>query len=165
MNTGTWRVTTGIKVQSSSMPAGTNSRERANFGDGVVSDLAYGVGEDRYDIGVDVIRTIAVSGTLTIDLFGGVDLLDKFSRGANFRLIKSLWIGVESGGDSNGVRIGAAVSDAWLANFGATTHTWDVFPDGPPWLIGSPAGLVVSATSKNLLLTNQSTTDAGFMRS
>ncbi len=142
------------------MPPGTDSRNRITIGDGNVQSLAYGVGDSRFDIPVDVVRTIVASGTLTIDLFGGVDLLDRFGRGANFRKVKSLSIHVDDGGDSNGVRIGGAGSNAWLANFGATTGTWDIFPDGPPMLIGSPAGITVSSTSKNLLLTNRSSTSA-----
>ncbi len=161
MNAGTWRTTTGFKLQASDLPPGASSRNRVNVGDGSVQAFAYGVGPDnRFDLPIDELRVIAAGSSLTLDLFGGVDLLDRFRRGANIRSVKDVLIRIESGGDTNGVRIGGAGSNAWLANFGTTADTWDIFPSGPPFQAGLPTGIAVTATSKNLLLTNRSGTTA-----
>jgi hypothetical protein len=53
-----------------------------------------------------------------------------------------------------GVRIGGAASNEWVGFFAAAGDKALIFPGGPPFLAGSPAGVAVGTSTKNLLIEN-----------
>jgi hypothetical protein len=59
-----------------------------------------------------------------------------------------------SGGDTSGVIVGAAASNEWVGFFGASGDTLTIYPSGPPFAVGSPAGVAVGTTTKNLKIAN-----------
>lgn len=140
-------------------PANTLADPTASSGGSVTQSLNYGTGSGFVDVFCAGEFAIGPNASLTLNLFDGgattADLTTVFGAAANLQLVKSLTIGVISGGDASGVRVGGAASNPWAGFWGST---FDIFPAGPAPPFGSPAGAVVSGTAKNLKITNQSTT-------
>jgi hypothetical protein len=121
--------------------------------------LAYGSsGSGNENLIVCVDKTLTQAGgatpTATYDLYTGTDLPDLGGLTAAFRFIRWYSVHVISGGDTAGVQVGGAASNAWPAFFSASTAKALCFPGGPPVLGGSPAGVAVGASTKNLLIEN-----------
>lgn len=128
---------------------------------GTAQTCSFGTGSGAVNIVCSAEYILSASGTLTIDLYsGGVtssDLPDLFNGAAPFRLVKGLSVEIVDGGDTSGVRVGGAASNEWVGFFAAAGDKYLIFPGGPSFLGGSPAGVAVTSTTKNLLIENLST--------
>lgn len=120
----------------------------------------YGTASSQADILCAGDFDIPAGGTLTIDIYTGSDLPNVFGGAAPFRTLRSVLFAITAGGDSSGVVVGNAASNANQMFFGAQTHTWTIFPSGPPLVGGSDAGVAVDATHKNINLHNAGAADA-----
>lgn len=116
--------------------------------------LQYGTGSGYIDREIITDRAIPASSSVTYDLYTGTDLVGLQDESAPFRTVKYLEISVLSGGDTSGVRIGGAASNEWVGFFVAAGDKQDIFPSGPPFVVGSPAGKAVTSTTKNLKIEN-----------
>lgn len=117
--------------------------------------LTFGTASGQADILCAAQYTLAGAGTQTFDLFAN-GIPDVFGGAANFRKLKSIAIAIVSGGDASGLIIGAAASNATPLFFGNQNDTWTISPNGPAFLGGSPDGVVIDATHRNLKITNGS---------
>ncbi len=106
--------------------------------------------------------TLASAATLTLDLYVGTDFKNLFGQTAAFRKLRSIVVAISSGGDAAGLRIGNAASVPCGLFFGAVTQTWTIFPSGPPFLGGSPAGVTLTTMAKNLMIENTSAVSITF---
>jgi hypothetical protein len=101
---------------------------------------------------------IAAGASLTLNLYDGgttsSDLTTQYGEAANLRLARFIYIAIVDGGDTAGVTVGNAASNAFVGGFDSATSTKTIYPDGPPHMDGSPAGFTVSSTQKNLKILN-----------
>lgn len=151
MTGGTLRFASSAKVSGKL----SNGAKYAGSDPNVVS-LAYGTSSAQADIIVQRTRTLNAATAETLDLYsgGGTTLNDLFDDVAAFRKVKFLSISVDSGGDTSGVRIGAANTNEWVGFFDAAGDMIKIFPGGPPFAVGSPAGVAVGSTTKHLKIEN-----------
>lgn len=126
------------------------------------STLEFGTTTSKADILCAGEFKLTTGATLTLDLYTGTDFKDLFGYTAAFRKIKGIFVSITSGGDASGLTIGGAASNANKLFFGTQNDTWTIYPSGAPFAGGSPAGVVVDSTHKNLLLTNNSAVDIIF---
>lgn len=119
-----------------------------------ITSLTYGTTSGKVDLITVSDRTINAASSATYDLYTGTDLKDLDGLTCAFRKVKYIEVMIVSGGDTSGVVVGNAAADAWASFFGAATHTHTIFPSGPPYLGGSPAGVAVGTTTKNLKVAN-----------
>lgn len=124
----------------------------------VVASLLFGAASGQMNLLVCQSRGLQAGASETLDLFTGTDAKDIDGQTAAFRLLKWAIFWVIAGGDSTGVTVGNAASNAQLMTLGGTTPTATIYPSGPPLLLGSPAGSVVDASHKNLKVLNNSPT-------
>lgn len=129
---------------------------------GASGELSFGTGTGGANLVCAGEFILAASASLEIDLYSGgttaSDLTDVFTGAAPFRLVKGLSVEIVSGGTASGVRVGGATANEWIGFFEAAGDSLDIFPSGPPFAVGSPAGKAVGATTKKLRIENLSTT-------
>ncbi len=142
-----------IDPQGTASPSGLESPSADAQGTGSQT-LSYGTSSGAADILCAGDFTLAAAGTVEWDLFTGTDFKDVFGQTAAFRKLRGLFIAITDGGDTAGVTIGDAATDPNPLFFGAVDQTWTIFPDGPPMMGGSPAGVAVAGATSNLLITN-----------
>lgn len=116
--------------------------------------LTFGTGESAFDHAVARDKTIAAGSSVTWDLYTGTDLTGPADETCAFRRVRHVEVQVIDGGDSSGVRIGGASSNEWVGYFAAAGDQYDIFPGGPSWRGGSPAGKAVGSTTCNLKVEN-----------
>lgn len=155
MNRARWTVATTLQATARDAMPGAPAAPPYRFADATQQALVGGCGAGKADAFVVATRFLPALTAQTWDLFAS-DFLTVFGRRAYFRVVRSLLVWVEDGGDSSGVRIGNAAADPWGANFGAVTQTATIWPGagGTPWAVGSTAGIPVTATSRNLMVEN-----------
>ncbi len=165
---GRTTVSTTVAIQAT-IPApgsaiGNTLRDRvANPAGGATQTLPYGTSIGQADVFCDGEYAIAAGASLTLNFYDGGttvnDLTTSFGVAANLRVVRSVVVGVkpETGGTS-GVTVGGAAANEWVGFFGAAGDTAVIFPDGPALAMGSPAGVAVTSTTKNLKLLNNSST-------
>lgn len=119
-----------------------------------ITTLNFGVGSGYVDRSCVKDIAIPAGSSVTLDLYTGTDLPALQEEAAPLRRVKFLKVAVLSGGDTSGVRIGGAASDEWVGYFAAAGDKFDIFPGGPPFSVGSPAGKDVGATTKNFKMEN-----------
>lgn len=154
MTGGSGAISVGLRFGGEFLPTNGVKSAKVPAVAGATQSIAYGTSSGQADIVCYQTRTMLAAATLTLDLYTGTDLLDIFGDTAAFRKIKQLAVWVASGGDAAGVVVGGAASNAWAAFFSDASDKHKVFPSGLPYLGGSPAGVAVGTTTKNLLLTN-----------
>lgn len=119
-----------------------------------ITALEYGTGTGRIDHTTHSDRVLAPGASATYDIYVGTDLKDLGGLTCAFRKVRYLKIAIVDGGDTSGVRIGAAAANEWVGFFAAAGDMYKIFPDGPPLEGGSPAGVAVTSTTKNLKIEN-----------
>lgn len=125
-----------------------------------ITNLTAGTGSGQVDLLTCSLRTLTTgSPTATYDLFAGATLLDLIGQTCALRKVKLIQIAIESGGDASGVAIGGAAADEWVGFFGAAGDKHKIFPAGPAYQAGSPAGVAVGSGTKNLLVENLGAVD------
>jgi hypothetical protein len=120
--------------------------------------LSFGSGSGRAEVYCDGEYLLAAGASITLNLYDGgttsSDLTTVFGAAANLRTLKQLAVCITDAGDTAGVTIGAASSNEFVGYFGAAGDTITIFPDGPPFTVGSPAGKPVGSSTKNLKILN-----------
>lgn len=154
MTGGSWRLTGGLIAKGQNAFAGSVKTPKVTVPASALQSLAYGTGSGQFDILVVDTVTLAAATPATYDLYTGTDLKDVFGFTAAFRKVKGLFVWIDSGGDAAGVRIGGAAANTWQAFFADPTDKHLIFPSGPAYQGGSPDGVAVGATTKNLLVEN-----------
>jgi hypothetical protein len=160
MSGGSVRTTVGTAVRGTYPPQGSTTDDPlanvtiALFANDQPAILQYGTGSGRFDRLSCSDRAIPAGSSVTYDLYTGTDLLDLVGGTTPLRYVRFLKIGIVSGGDTSGVRVGGAASDEWVGFFEAAGDSFDIFPDGPPFMAGSPAGKAVGASTKNVKIEN-----------
>lgn len=115
--------------------------------------LSFGTATGQIDLITCSDRTIAGGASATYDLYTGTDLKDLDGNTCAFRKVRLAVVTIVTGGDANGIAVGGAAS-AWPAFFVSGTGRHTIFPSGPPYLGGSPAGVAVGALTCNLKIEN-----------
>ena len=123
-----------------------------------INPIAFGTGSGRMDRITISDRPIAAGASVTYDLFTGSDLLDQAGGTCAFRTLRFWKVTIITAAGTSGVRVGGAASNEQLGWFVAAGDKQDIFPGGPPFQQGSPAGKAVSSTTANLKIENLSTT-------
>lgn len=124
-----------------------------------VEPVAYGTGSGTMDRVTCSDRAIAAGSSVTYDLHAGTDLLDLAGATCAFRTVRRIKITiVDAASETAGVRIGGAASNEFVGWFVAAGDKQDIFPGGPPFDHGSPAGKQCSSTVKNIKIENLNTT-------
>lgn len=115
------------------------------FAEGIGADQAQKLWTDQ--------RTIAASGSETLDLSGV--LTDVFGAALSLTKVKALLIKAAES-NVNDVVVGNAATNTWLGAFGAAAHTMAVKPGGALLLIAPDAnGLaVIAGTGDQLKIAN-----------
>lgn len=147
----TVRATTNFKV-SGTYPSPGDTSATSPLKDRVIAQayaagvtLEYGTSSGQCDLIVCRDKTLTAASSATYDLYTGTDLTDIDAAAAPFRKIKYAAVFIVDGGDTAGVRVGGAASNPWGAFFADVADMHDIFPDGPPYQGGSPAGKAVSS--------------------
>lgn len=155
MTAGGWALTTAVRVNGLLTPTNQPVGAPIIITDGADQNLTYGTASGKADIICFQTRTINATSTLTLDLYTGTDLKDLYGDTAALRKVKGICVWVDSGGDTAGVRIGGAGTNPWSAFFAdGASDKHLIFPSGPPYLGGSPAGVAVGALTCNLKIEN-----------
>lgn len=126
-----------------------------NISRSLAISLASGTAAGQADRIYQKTHTIAASGTVDIDLAGGVTDPD----GATFSFVKVKGLYVEAAAaNTNNVVVGGAASAQWVGPFGAGTHTLAVRPGGCELICVGEGDLnaygVTATTADTLRLTN-----------
>lgn len=158
MNNGSLTASVGLRVSGTKAPQGTATTSTlpspdAGASAGVEARWTYGTGSGQVDLIVAQDRTLNATTAETLNLYDGT-VKDLFGDAAAFRKLKFLGVWVVTGGDSAGVAVGGAASNATAAFFADATDKVKVFPSGPGFQTGSPAGVTVGATTCNLKVEN-----------
>lgn len=152
------RASFGASCDATYAPQGVSSTLNSTVIDQVanvqMTPLTYGTTSGKVDLITCSDRTLTATTAATYDLYTGTDLKDLDGLTCAFRKIKFIQISIVSGGDATGVRIGGAASNQWVAFFADVTDMAKIFPSGPPFVGGSPAGVAVGATTCNLKIEN-----------
>lgn len=119
-----------------------------------ITGLTYGTASGQVDLVTCSQRTVNAASSATYDLYTGTDLKDLLGGTCAFRKVKYVLVTIESGGDASGVVVGGAASDEWVGFFSAAGDKLKIFPGGPAFQAGSPAGVAVGAATKNLKIEN-----------
>lgn len=158
MTDGTVRASSAATVSGTYPPQGVASTladitvtQRAS---NEVTTLTYGTTSGKVDLISCSDRTLTATTAATYDLYTGTGLADLAGLTCAFRKVKLIQVSIISGGDATGVQIGGAASNAWVAFFADTTDMCLIFPSGPVYTGGSPAGVAVGATTCNLKIEN-----------
>lgn len=157
MTAGSLRTSTGVVLQGTFPPQGASSTLRSTVIRQAASGqalLAYGTGTGACDILVCQDKVINATTAATYDLYTGTDLRDLDGGAAAFRKIKYAGVFIVSGGDATGFAVGGAAANQWVAFFSDVSDKHKIFPSGPPYQGGSPAGVAVGATTCNFRLEN-----------
>lgn len=152
MTGGTWRLSAAAQATGTLTPTGAVKGASLVVPYGLTQELSYGTGSGQADLFVLTKRTINATTAATYDLYTGTDLKDIFDDTAAGRKVKSLAVWVHSGGDSSGVLVGGGSQPVPL--LADSSDKAKIFPSGPPFLAGSPAGIAVGATTNNLRVEN-----------
>lgn len=161
MTGGSYTLGVGIRARGTLAVQGVAGSTSGPSGTGNASvrqTLGFGTGSGQFNLLVSQARTILAGASAVYDLYAGTDLKDIFGLTAAFRHVKSVAVWVDSGGDASGVRVGGGTQPVPL--FADPTDMLVVFPSGPPFMAGSPAGIAVGATTNNLKLQNLGAADA-----
>jgi hypothetical protein len=155
---GSLRTTLGAAVKATYPPQGIGDELEtirvSQFANDQPSVLQFGTGSGRFDRLTLSDRSILPGASATWDLYTGTDLLGLAGETCAFRTVRQVKVSIVSGGDTSGVRVGGAASDEWVGFFESAGDSLDIFPDGPPFWVGSPAGKAVGASTKNLKVEN-----------
>ena len=160
---GSLTVATTVSVTGRLAPPGTAINNplparSVNSTGGASQSLSFGTTSGRADVFCDGQYLLAAGASLTLNLYDGgatdSDLLTVFKTAANLRVLKSLVVSIVDGGDTAGVTIGAASSNEFVGYFGAAGDTLTIYPDGPSYAVGSPAGKAVGSSTKNVKILN-----------
>lgn len=119
-----------------------------------VTTLTFGTASGQVDLITCSDRAINATSSATYDLYTGTDLKDLDGQTCAFRKVKFVQVSIITGGDASGVRVGGAASNAWPAFFADASDKALIFPGGPALPGGSPAGVAVGSSTKNLLIEN-----------
>jgi len=150
MTGGTLRSTSSVKVTGSDSATGGKAARTTTS----QQTVAYGTGSGRGDLFVSRSRTLAAGASETLDLWTGTDLLDPLNGPTPFRVVRYVEIAVAAGGDASGLRVGGAAANCWGGFFADTSDKYLIFPAGPSFRGGSPAGVAVTSSAKNLKIEN-----------
>lgn len=155
MTAGSWRLTTTVRAAGALLPAGGLRPVPARLAAGPTQALGFGAAAGRADLHVVTTAVIAAGGSATLNLYDG-SVPDVFGQPAPFRTLRSVAVWVSAGGDAAGVDVGSdgVVADPAPLFLKGTNPRATVYPGGPAFSGGSPAGLAVAAGAKNLLLKN-----------
>jgi hypothetical protein len=124
-----------------------------------VDPVAYGTGSGTMDRVTCSDRAIPAGSSVTFDLYTGTTLLDLAGGTCAFRTIRRVKVVIKDAASStSGVRIGGAASNEFLGWFVAAGDKADIFPGGPPFEQGSPAGKQCASGTANLKIENLDTT-------
>lgn len=153
MTGGSYSLSLSVNANGELLPTGSLGTGKVSISVGTPDQgLSYGTSSGQADIFVMRAITINATTATTYDLTSS--FADVFGDTAVFAKIRSIVVWINSGGDSSGVRIGGAASNAWAANFADPSDMCVIYPSGPPWCAGSPAGITVDGTHKNLKIEN-----------
>lgn len=145
------RASFGMACDSTYAPQGVtstlNSTTVSQTANSQMTTLTYGTTSGKVDLISCSDRTLTATTAVTYDLYTGTDLKDLNGLTCAFRKIKFISITIISGGDATGVQIGGAAATQWVAFFADVTDKAKIFPSGPPFVQGSPAGVAVGAAT------------------
>lgn len=147
MDGGNARLTLGLKVR------GQKGASRVSQGHGTISTLGFGSGEGSLAVIVDQVRGLTAGASETLDLYDG-SLLDVHEDPAEFRVLREYAVWVVSGGDTDGLTIGQAGANPHPLFWIGTTPGKTIYPGGIGDAGTDPSGVAVTATVRNLKLTN-----------
>lgn len=158
MTGGSLQVAVGVKVVGIGVRPGTAPNNTIQpppivVTGGATQSLAFGARTSRIDSPCVGEFVVNAGSSLTLDLYAG-DLPDVNGQPVALRLVKSIVVVIISGGDASGLRIGGAASNEWIGYFAAAGNKKDIFPGGPPFADGSPAGVAVTSTARNFKIEN-----------
>lgn len=154
MTGGSFLLTVSARAAGVLTPANQPRGASVTLSDGARQSLTYGTSSGMADILVFQTRTLTAGASATYDLYTGTDLKDVIGDTAAFRKLKTVFVWVDSGGDTAGVTIGNAASNGNAFYLGAAAQTTTIFPGGPGYTNGSPAGIAVGATTCNVKILN-----------
>lgn len=156
MTSGTFTLSTTVRVKAKRQSAGAAGGAPYYHGEGISPTITVGTGSGYADYFIERTVVIPALSSVTLDLYAGTDLKSIEDTNAPLAAVKLIlvWLDADTG-DTSGVRVGpSGVSNGWLANFRTASDYAVIYPGGPAWQAGSPAGITVSSTSKNLKLEN-----------
>lgn len=145
----------------------TLSQAKRSLSKQIANSLQAGTGSAQIDALIVREDTLAGSGFFEYDLFDGT-VLDIFDQATILQSIKFIWIGMiaNPGGatSASSITIGNAVAEPLQLWFGSDTHTQTIYPEGPPFCQGNPAGLTVDALNNRVrVLNNDAVNQASYV--
>lgn len=145
-------------MSGQALGGGNLAPDRANKAIGVSQLLGFGTAAGQMNQLVLQERSLAPGASETLDLYDGSTgtpaLIDIMRDNVRFRTLRGLALWILDGGDADGVTIGDAASNAHPLWFGAADQTQTVYPDSGPMTGGQQAGVAVTATVRNVKVTN-----------
>lgn len=168
MTNGQVQASSGAQVSGTFPPQGVvsavNPLKNTSISQAVAAqmNLVFGTGSGKVNLIVCSDHNLTAAGGLTpsavYDLYTGTDLKDLDGGAAPFRVVRYVAVSILTGGDTAGLRVGgnSGSGDVWPGFFADASDKVLTFPAGVPFQAGSPAGVAVGTTTKNLFVENLS---------
>lgn len=158
MTGGSWQSSFGLRLAGKSLGSGNIAYNRANPTRAISQVLGFGNGSGTMNQMVLMERSLGPGASETLDLYDGSSnnpqLLDVMNDVVTFRTLRSAAFWILDGGDTAGVTIGNAGSNAHPLWWGGTTPTQTIYPSSGPLAGGQQAGVAVTATVRNVKVVN-----------
>lgn len=158
MTGGQWQSSLGLRLSGQSLGSGNLAPDRANKSVAVSQVLGFGTDSGQMNQLILQERSLGPGLSETLDLYDGSTctppLIDIMRANAALRTLRSVCVWIVDGGDTAGVTIGNAASNANTLWFGGATPTATIYPDSGPFTGGQQAGKAVTSTARNVKITN-----------
>jgi len=155
---GQWQSSLGLRLSGKSLGTGNTSAIRNNPNAAVSQVLGFGTGSGQINQLVMQERSLGPGLSETLDLYDGSTntppLIDIMGATVAFRTIRGFALWIIDGGDSAGLTVGNAASNANTLWMGGTTPTLTAYPDSGAIAMGQQAGKLVTSTARNVKVLN-----------
>ncbi len=153
MTGGSWRAQTALTLAGENLLPFATQAIAISLQPNVTQTMLYGTGSGTISGLIARSYPLAPGTSVTLNLFDG-SLTDVAGGTVNWRLLRGYSVWISANGDSGGVTVGNADTNAHPLFFGATTHTKTVYPSGGADGGGSPDGITIDSSACNVKIVN-----------
>jgi len=147
-----------LRLSGKTLGSGNITAIRANPTRAVNQVLGFGTAASQCNQIVLMERSLGPGLSETLDLYDGSSnsppLIDIVNANVALRTLRSATFWILDGGDSAGVTVGNAASNAHPLWWGGTTPTQTIYPESGPLSGGQQVGVAVTATVRNVKVLN-----------
>jgi hypothetical protein len=158
MTGGQWQSSLGLRLSGKSLGSGNIAYNRANPTRAISQVLGFGNGSGTMNQLILMERSLGPGLSETLDLYDGSTnnpaFIDILGSNVAFRTLRGIAFWILDGGDTAGVTIGNAASNAHPLWWGGTTPTQTIYPSSGGMSGGQQAGVAVTSSVRNVKVLN-----------